>query len=175
MQGIYLITNKVNGKNYVGSSKNINARIRAHFKLAFNPNSPRYEYPLYRAIRKYGIEAFETKVLEQNIFIDSRRLREQYWIEHYQSFGINGYNQTGGGESLVDNQGDLSPKAKLSNEEVIQIRVRHALGEKPKQIYKDYDDRISIHTLYNIVYYDKWKHISREFIKKYIEEKGLKS
>ena len=58
MIGIYRIENLINHKNYIGQSMQINTRWSAHNRLAFEPNAAGYEYPLYNAIRKYGLENF---------------------------------------------------------------------------------------------------------------------
>lgn len=65
MVGIYKITNKINQKIYIGQSVNISKRWTAHRNGAFNPNNNQYNTPLYKAIRKYGIENFTFEVLEE--------------------------------------------------------------------------------------------------------------
>lgn len=55
--GIYLIVNKVNGKWYVGSSINIDNRIKGHIN---NLKSNRHgNYYLQQSFNKYGINSFE--------------------------------------------------------------------------------------------------------------------
>lgn len=56
--GIYKIQNLINGKIYIGQSKNIEKRWLRHKTTAFNKNDHSYNLPLYRAIRKYGLENF---------------------------------------------------------------------------------------------------------------------
>ena len=65
MVGIYKITNKINQKIYIGQSVNISKRWTAHRNGAFNPNNGQYNTPLYKAIRKYGIENFTFEILEE--------------------------------------------------------------------------------------------------------------
>ena len=65
MIGIYKITNNLNGKSYIGLSKDIQKRAREHFNRAFNEKDKEYEKYLYRAIRKYGLENFSVIILEE--------------------------------------------------------------------------------------------------------------
>lgn len=76
MIGIYLIKNKINGKSYVGSSKDIERRFRQHKKAAA-------EKPLYAEMAIYGLEAFDFLVLEELKEYDAKELhrKEQYYIE----------------------------------------------------------------------------------------------
>lgn len=97
MIGIYRIENLINHKNYIGQSVHIETRWSDHKRLAFYPSLVGYEYPLYRAIRKYGIENFEFSVIE-NCLENELDEKERYWIAHYKSFGPEGYNQTPGGQ-----------------------------------------------------------------------------
>ena len=94
--GIYKITNKINGKCYIGQSDNITARWQKHRKTPFNPNSRCYNYPLYRAIRKYGLENFTFEVVEE-CSIDELEEKEIAYIAQYNAYGDFGYNQNEGG------------------------------------------------------------------------------
>lgn len=96
MIGIYKITNIVNSKSYIGQSVNIHKRFSAHKSTAFNPNSKGYEFPLYKAIRKYGIENFKFEVLEEcsEAELDEREI---FYISKYNTYGKGGYNQDNGG------------------------------------------------------------------------------
>lgn len=101
MIGIYIITNQINGKVYIGQSQNIELRWKAHRNRPFNSNSNDYEKPLYRAIRKYGLDNFSFQILEQCDIKDLDN-REKYWIDYYKSTDVNnGYNLTKGGETGV--------------------------------------------------------------------------
>lgn len=96
---IYKITNKENGKIYVGQTVNtINRRWKQHLRSAQmngkNDSSPL----LYRAIRKYGVDSFEIEQVEQ-CNNHSLNEREIYWIDYYHSFD-NGYNCTHGGSGI---------------------------------------------------------------------------
>lgn len=84
--GIYLIHNTVNGKNYVGQSKHILNRWNQH-----RCDSKTKNYPLYRAIRKYGIDKFEFSILEK-CEIDELPYKEDYYIDLYNAYLPYGYN-----------------------------------------------------------------------------------
>lgn len=94
MIGIYLITNKVNGKKYVGQSIDIEKRWKDHIR-----DSKKSEYTIHKAIRKYGVENFEFSVLEE-CSVDKLDEREIYWISELDTFN-NGYNMTLGGEGHI--------------------------------------------------------------------------
>jgi group I intron endonuclease len=112
MIGIYKITNMVNRKVYIGQSTNIKRRWKDHKKDAFWENNPEYEYPLYRAMRKYGIDSFSFEVIEE-CSKEELNEKEKLYIAQYDSYK-NGYNQTEGGDSGVHN-------LKLPQQEVLEI------------------------------------------------------
>ena len=89
---IYRIYNNINEKSYIGLTTNtVETRWKKHLA-----NSSFVKYHLYDAMRKYGVEHFFIETIEE---VDSSLLseREQYWIEHFDTFN-NGYNETKGGE-----------------------------------------------------------------------------
>lgn len=96
MIGIYKITNKVNGKSYIGQSVNIEKRLVNHKATASKIKDHCYDYPLYRAFRKYGFENFEFEILEEcsNEQLDEK---ERFWISYFNTLK-DGYNQTFGGD-----------------------------------------------------------------------------
>lgn len=97
MTGIYKITNKVNDHAYIGQSVNIGRRWSAHRGKPFEVGCDEYETPLYRAIRKYGLDNFSFEVLEE-CKVDQLNAREKYWIGYYDTF-FSGYNQGIGGNT----------------------------------------------------------------------------
>lgn len=97
MTGIYKITNKDNGKSYIGQSVDIVKRWSAHRTRPFKSSCNEYDSPLYRAIRKYGLDNFIFEVVEK-CEIDLLNSREKYWIEYYDTF-FSGYNQGIGGNT----------------------------------------------------------------------------
>ena len=54
---IYTATNKINGKIYVGKTYNFEKRKQEHIYDIDN------DIPFHRALKKYGIENFELKMI----------------------------------------------------------------------------------------------------------------
>lgn len=113
MVGIYKIENLQNHKVYIGQSINIERRWTTHKHDAFDESGIAYNYPIYRAIRKYGLDNFSFEVIEEchREELDSK---EREYIEKYNSF-FNGYNQNFGGQN-----GNLNPLIN-SKEHIIGI------------------------------------------------------
>lgn len=97
MVGIYKIQNLINGKCYIGQSKDIKKRWAGHRKTMLNQSDHSYNNPLYKSMRKYGIENFSFEVIEECL-VSELNNKEKYYIQQYNSF-FNGYNLTLGGDS----------------------------------------------------------------------------
>lgn len=94
---IYKITNLMNNKLYIGQTKKtIEERFRLHKLDSLRTDRYCYNYPLYRAFRKYGFQNFKIELLEK-CSIKQLNEREIYWINFYNTYK-KGYNQTLGGE-----------------------------------------------------------------------------
>ena len=96
MVDIYIITNKINGKQYVGKSQvGYKERFNQHCN-AFNHGCRNY---ISCAIHKYGRNNFETKLIAQ-VEDDSWEFWERFYIEKYKTlYSEGGYNITSGGDS----------------------------------------------------------------------------
>lgn len=103
MPYIYKITNKINGKIYIGKTSlpKIEDRMQQHIRDSKKARCEKR--PLYDAFNKYGIENFTIEEIEQVANDDIASQREQYWIKNLRTYvGFEdsiGYNATLGGDS----------------------------------------------------------------------------
>lgn len=101
---IYLATNTMNNKMYVGqTTTSLDERKDQHIRGAFTPSSRAYNYAFPRALRKYGTDVFKWELLD--IAYSQRELDylEQYYIADYNTHISNGYgyNMTIGGQGFL--------------------------------------------------------------------------
>ncbi len=102
MYYIYVITNLVNNKVYIGKTgKSVQSRYKEHISNAHR-ESRKDKFPLYRAMNKYGINNFKVECLEEIDTNKEASVREQYYIKKFNSCilfeNCNGYNMTLGGD-----------------------------------------------------------------------------
>lgn len=89
--GVYLIENSVTGRKYVGSSSNIDRRIKTHKqhlqKGCHNNRKLQKDHDMY------GIESFKFIILEKDVAHDLLTAYEKYWIyKHDAIVRFKGYN-----------------------------------------------------------------------------------
>lgn len=90
---IYLITNKVNGKSYVGKTKQpLKQRFKQH---------SRTDSLIGKVIRKYGAENFSVEVLEECATPEQLNEREKFFIAALNCKVPHGYNRTDGGDGVA--------------------------------------------------------------------------
>jgi group I intron endonuclease len=88
---IYKITNKLDGKQYIGKTRR-DPYIRWREHKAYSHKDNPYSY-LWRAIKKYGIENFIFEVLESDVETNEiLAKKEAGYILKYNSLAPNGYN-----------------------------------------------------------------------------------
>lgn len=125
---IYKITNKVNGKVYIGQTRqSLKERWYKHCQKQCDNHS---KMPIKQAIFKYGKENFLMELIEE---CDVSLLNEQevYWISKYNSY-IKGYNCTIGGQNCATKQ------CKLTEKQQLEIINKKNLGYSSSQLAKEY-------------------------------------
>lgn len=108
---VYCITNKVNGKKYVGITiHSLEWRWNGHVKTVIDG----YQSVFACTIRKHGVENFEPSVIEEVDSIDVLKEREVFWIANLKTYVGDedscGYNMTRGGDGTMGNK--LSDESK---------------------------------------------------------------
>ena len=129
---IYKIENKLNGKVYIGQTiGTLQHRIGQH-----KSNAKRSSV-ISAAIRKYGWENFEAKIIDEAKSVEELNQKEVYWISYYKSVAPNGYNLEAGGKNAI-------------NEENTRLKISEAnkgrfLGEKSPRSKKVYQFSLDGH------------------------------
>lgn len=187
MRGVYAITNKANGKMYVGSARNIEVRWHAHRNML--RAGKHHSFYLQRAWNKYGEDGFILQVLERVEKDGDLRAAEQRWLDFLgsSSGGDSGYNVhpvAAGGqlpgwtpppESLAKQRdgrrrGEGNIKARLNEAQVKEICARYAAGESIRKIAPVYD--VHTTTIALIVQGKTWKHVDAPRYKHLFEATG---
>lgn len=109
---IYKITNSTNGRIYIGQTVNaLSYRWKQHCKS-------KKEYPISRAIRKYGKENFSIEEIDSAEDIFELDQKERLWIESLNCIVPNGYNITSGGFSGSKAKRSEETKRKISESKI---------------------------------------------------------
>lgn len=155
MIGIYKITNNINGKIYIGQSNNIQRRFSEH-----QNRGAASRIPVDVAIQKYGKENFSFEIIEE-CTIEQLNQKETYWINHFNSIE-NGYNCSVGGDqqSIGSNNG----RAILTENEVKIIRTAYNNHERRKDVYKQFEDKITFSSFARVWDGTSWSHIMPEVL-----------
>jgi group I intron endonuclease len=109
---IYKVTNKINGKMYIGQTVNeLSIRKAGHLYEARRDNT---NIVFHNAIKKYGKNNFKWEIITTADSMNKLNILETYFINKYHTFlddiKCNGYNMTTGGDNSL-----LSNDAKQKN------------------------------------------------------------
>lgn len=102
---IYMILNRINGKTYIGKKK-------LYKKSYDNDKYIGSGVHLSAAQNKYGIENFEKFLITYTESEKDACEKEKFWIDHYKALGKAEYNETAGGDGLINPS--LATRRKMS-------------------------------------------------------------
>jgi hypothetical protein len=150
---IYLITNKINNKKYIGQAvktmgKNNKKwgylnRWKSHIREAYHSKKDNCK-ALNNAIRKYGVVNFQVEKIEDTT-IENTNEKEIYYIKYYNSLVPNGYNLTSGGsrgkDSIITRQRkSISAKKKIISKEAIEKSRLGNIGNRRNKKVRNYEE-----------------------------------
>lgn len=170
MIGIYKYQNKINGHIYIGKSVDITRRKGGHKFSAFNEQSADYNSQFHQAIRKYGLDSFDFEIVAEltpeEYNPELLNNLEKFFIKYYNSYE-NGYNATEGGDDCFGlnavHKGETNGRALLTEEDVKYIRECYNAHIPFREVYKEYENKISKRGLQKVWWFDTWKHIYPEY------------
>lgn len=127
--GVYLITNEVNGKRYVGSAAH-NFQTRWALHRHELQHQKHHSSHLQRAWNKYGSESFKFSVLERCPPADCL-VREQYWLDELKTYDRSvGYNLSAIAGSTLGVKHAADAKSHHHTQEHIEKRAAARRGKK---------------------------------------------
>jgi group I intron endonuclease len=150
---IYLVTNNVNGKQYVGQT------ITQHSRHG-------HGHAMRDAYKKYGFKNFTYDIVvsgidKDNLFLD---YAEKFWIEVMNTLAPNGYNLESGGKrgKIVHHTPN---KGKKASEE-----TRKKMSESQRKHWSSYD----VHPRKGSQHTEEWKQAASERMKKQVQSEETK-
>ena len=114
MYTVYAITNKINGKKYVGVTKRSCIERYKEHVISANSGST---YKIHCAMRKYGIDNFELSIIESDVPDEKASQKERYYILKLGTLYSEGkgYNVDPGGRGNVGYVFTEEAKQKISS------------------------------------------------------------
>ena len=126
MYAVYIITNTVNAKQYVGIAADLERRWKRHR----NANEGQL---IHRAIKKYGVDAFVFTHVADAFDAESAKMIERMLITEHNTKMPHGYNMTDGGDGTMGMAKTEEHKQKIreSNKKTWDSRpdLKKAIGE----------------------------------------------
>ena len=143
---IYLITNKINGKQYVGQT----IREDIYIRWKQHKNNTYCNMPISKAYNKYGINNFKFQIICICFDEDCNKFEKEY-IKKFNTISPNGYNLREGGDNSRHHPETIKKLSEIMREKW----------------------RLTKHPCIGLKYSDKYKKKMSDSVKKALEEKKL--
>jgi len=144
--GIYLIRNLINGKVYIGKSKNIYYRLKDHI-TRLNTKNKNENLHLTNSWHKYGKENFAYVVLEYFEELDEKLLSEKelYYMQKYDSLNRNkGYNlRYDSSTGLVVSKETRKRMSESQIKRYLDPKEREKISKKSSEFWKNNPDKLA--------------------------------
>jgi group I intron endonuclease len=139
---VYKITNLVNGKNYVGQTReHLKRRWTKHVCSALKGSNT----TLHKAIRKYGRESFSLEILCVCLSEEQMKFAEIAFIQALKSEVPNGYNLTFGGEGgepTLETREKMR-RSHLGKKDSEETKHKKSVANKGRKKTKEHAENIS--------------------------------
>lgn len=155
---VYLITNLLNQKHYVGITNNYKKRWSNEKSL---PKDKKKQQLINKKIHQYGKENFKFEVLFSNLSIEEACQKEAELIIKYNSLVPNGYNIDKGGAyhpHAKPQYGENNHKSKLTDEQAQYIKNNR--NQPMYVLYEQFSDTISYESFKKCYKHQTYKHLT---------------
>lgn len=149
---IYLITNLVNNKKYVGQTSDYQRRMTQH--------KTQKDQLIDKKIQQYGAQNFSFQIIEQDLSPEEADEKEKYYIQTFNSLVPNGYNIHTGGRN--NSLGEENHRAKITEAEAQWILDNRNIPEKELYERCAFKDRISYNQFRQIYIGNAWCHLKTD-------------
>lgn len=121
---IYVITNKITNKCYIGqTTQKLDERISKHISASNNGS----DQLIHKSIRKNGISNFKIEILKYCDSMEELNAYEDKLINEYNSIVPNGYNLKSGGHNVVYS---------------VESKLKMSLAHKGKSLSEEHKTKI---------------------------------
>ena len=160
---VYLITNTINGKRYVGQSQQID--IKRRWNKHKNISKTGLGKVLRDAYEEYGIDNFKFQIICICFNEDCDKYEEEYIIK-FNTIVPNGYNIKCRGKSIIVSEETRLLISKRTKETMTDERIKRIIEtHKGKQISDEHKKIISIKTK------ERWQKMTESQKKEVIEKR----
>ena len=120
---LYIITNKINGKRYVGQTiQTLQKRWIAHCCNS-NPSSL-----IGKSINKRGKENFDIRILSICNSLEEMNSREIYYIKLFNTLNPNGYNLAPGGRNSITSKETSVKQSNSAKGRIVSLQTRERIS-----------------------------------------------